>query len=118
MIFFLFAALILNRTPVKRVCEILEISSDTYYRKLEWIYRRCLEFLERHEQKPLENKQFDSLWLKTDKLQYNLNNVRKKGNGSRFYDMIEVKKPQHISLLPLILTQDMYFVQILLTIGT
>jgi transposase-like protein len=90
----IFAALILNRTPVKRVCEILEISSDTYYRKLEWMYRRCLEFLERHEQKPLEDIQFDSIWLNTDKLQYNLNNVRKKGNGSRFYDMIEVKKPQ------------------------
>lgn len=89
-----YAALILNRTPVKRVCEILKISSDTYYRKLEWMYRRCLEFLERHEQVPLQNKQFDSLWLNTDKLQYNLNNVRKKGHGSKFFDMIEVKKPQ------------------------
>lgn len=89
-----YVALILNRTPVKRVCEILEISSDTYYRKLEWMYRRCLEFLERYESVPLQNKQFDSLWLNTDKLQYNLNNVRKKGHGSKFYDMIEVKKPQ------------------------
>lgn len=40
---------ILSRTPVKRTCEKLGMSPDTYYRKLEWLYRKCLEFLERYE---------------------------------------------------------------------
>lgn len=35
---------ILSRTPVKRICEKLDIGSSTYYNKLEWVYRKCLEF--------------------------------------------------------------------------
>ena len=41
-----FTKSILSRTPVKRICENLEIASSTYYNKLEWVYRKCLEFLE------------------------------------------------------------------------
>ncbi|WP_346886143.1 hypothetical protein [Clostridium sp. UBA4395] len=45
--------LILSRTPVTRICEILDIGSSTYYNKLAWLYRRCLESLERYEGKKL-----------------------------------------------------------------
>ena len=84
-----FTKLLLNRTPVKRACDYLKIGSNTYYNKLEWVYRRTLEFLDRYERKSLEQKQFDTIWLNTDKLIYNLNNVRKKGKGGRYYDMQE-----------------------------
>jgi len=77
-----FAHQILGRTPVKRTIDILNIGSSTYYNKLEWLFRKCLEFLEKHETKALKNKQFDRLWLNTDKLNYYLNNARKKGHGS------------------------------------
>jgi hypothetical protein len=63
------ALALLNRTPVKRTCEILQIGSKTYYTKLKWLYRRCLEFLERHETKTLTSKSFESIWINTDKLQ-------------------------------------------------
>lgn len=53
------AAQLLNRTPVKRSCEMLGIGSKTYYAKLEWLYRRCLEFLERHEAKAFAAMNFD-----------------------------------------------------------
>ncbi|WP_243526666.1 hypothetical protein [Bacillus pseudomycoides] len=89
-----FAKMLINRTPVTRTCEALDISPLTYYRKLEWLYRRCLEFLERHEQKPLNSMQFDSLWLNTDKLLYYLNNVRQKGHGGLRYDNLEDKQLQ------------------------
>lgn len=89
-----FAKMLINRTPVTRTCEALDISPLTYYRKLEWLYRRCLEFLERHEQKPLKSMQFDSLWLNTDKLLYYLNNVRQKGHGGFRYDNLEDKQLQ------------------------
>ena len=84
-----FVKLLLNRSPVKRTCEILGIGSQTYYNKLEWTYRRCLEFLERYENKKLKNKKFNSLWINTDKLMYNLNNIRRKGEGGKNYDDIE-----------------------------
>lgn len=89
-----FAKMLVNRTPVSRTCEALNISPKTYYRKLEWLYRRCLEFLERYEQKPFESIQFDSLWLNTDKLIYYLNNVRQKGSGGIRYDNLEDKQLQ------------------------
>lgn len=77
-----FANQILGRTPVKRTIDILKIGSSTYYNKLEWLFRKCLEFLEKNETKALKKKQFDRLWLNTDKLNYYLNNARKKGHGS------------------------------------
>ena len=70
---------ILNSTPVSRTMEILDIGASTYYNKLEWLHRKCLEFLERHETEALKNKTFESLWLETDKFHYYLNNIRKKG---------------------------------------
>lgn len=87
----LFMKLILSRTPVTRICEILDIGNSTYYNKLEWLYRRCLEFLERHETKKLNNTHFDSLWLNTDKFTYYLNNVRKKGHGKN--SILDREKP-------------------------
>jgi hypothetical protein len=64
---------------------------------LEWVYRRCLEFLERHEQAPLRNKSFGTVWLNTDKMIYFLNNVRKKGmGGTRYDDVEETQFPTHI----------------------
>jgi transposase-like protein len=90
----MFAKMLINRLPVSRTCEALNISPKTYYHKLEWLYRRCLEFLERYEQKPLETMEIDSLWLNTDKMIYNLNNVRRKGHGGLRYDNVEDKLMQ------------------------
>lgn len=72
------ASLFVNRVPVKRSCEILKIGSQTYYNKMEYVYLRCLEFLERHETKPLKTRQFKQLWLNSDTFQYYLNNTRYK----------------------------------------
>lgn len=93
----LFTKLLLNKMPVSRAIDVLEIGVKTYYSKLEWVYRRCLEFLERHEQKPLRNKSFGTVWINTDKMIYYLNNVRKKGMGGARYDDVEDSRfPTHI----------------------
>lgn len=85
-----FALQILSRTPVTRTLELLGIGASTYYNKLEWLHKRCLEFLEKHETKPLKEKHFDNLWLNTDKFSYFLNNIRKKGHGK---DYLEQERP-------------------------
>ncbi|MBD3108173.1 IS1 family transposase [Bacillus sp. AGMB 02131] len=84
-----FAKLLLNKTPVSRTCEVLGIGRGTYYQKLEWLYRRCLEFLERYETKPLSQLSFKEVWLNTDKMTYLLNNIRRKGMGGKKYDSVE-----------------------------
>lgn len=83
------ALAIVNRVPVKRTCEMLKIGSSTYYNKLELLYQRCLEFNERFETEAFASKSFDTMWMNSDKLQYNLNNVRKKGHGGQRYDNVE-----------------------------
>lgn len=85
-----FALQILSRTPVTRTLELLNIGASTYYNKLEWLHRRCLEFLERYETKALKKVHFDRLWLNTDKFSYSLNNIRKKGHGK---DYLEQERP-------------------------
>lgn len=78
----LFSKLLLNKTSVRRTCDMLEIGMKTYYTKLEWLYRCCLEFLDKYETKGFQQKTFKEIWLNTDKMQYNLNNIRRKGKGS------------------------------------
>lgn len=78
-----FAKDLVSRTPVKRTCEKLEIASGTYYSKLEWLYKRCLEFLDKNEISPLKTMEFDEIWLNTDMMVYNLNNIKQKGKGSK-----------------------------------
>ncbi len=74
---------LLSRTPVRRTCEKLNIASGTYYSKLEWLYEKCLEFLEKHETETLNKMNFNEVWLNTDKLVYYLNNIRVKGKGGK-----------------------------------
>ncbi|WP_353049933.1 insertion element protein [Bacillus sp. ISL-35] len=93
----MFTKLLINKNPINRTCEILEISKGTYYEKLEFVYRKCLEFLERHETKPLLNKQFKEMWVNTDKMTYYLNNVRKKGmSKSKYRDLEDSVFPTHV----------------------
>ncbi|MFT8321147.1 MAG: insertion element protein [Bacillus sp. (in: firmicutes)] len=90
----MFAKLLLNKMPISRTCDILEIGIGTYYQKLEWLYRCCLEFLEKYETTPFANMSFKEMWLNTDKMHYNLNNVRKKGQGGQKYFGLEDSQVQ------------------------
>jgi hypothetical protein len=74
---------LINRVPVSRTCELLGIGRGTYYAKLEWLYRCCLEFLETREKKAFQKVTFDEMWINTDKMMYILNNVRKKGESKK-----------------------------------
>lgn len=93
----LFAKLLLNKNSVNRTCDILDIGVSTYYHKLEWLYRCCLEFLEKFESVPMANMTFKEMWLNTDKMHYNLNNVGKKGQGKhRFYGIEDSRLQTYI----------------------
>ena len=78
----LFSKFLLNKVSVRRTCDMLDIGMKTYYTKLEWLYRCCLELLDKHETKGFQHKTYKEIWLNTDKMQYNLNNIRRKGKGS------------------------------------
>ncbi|MFU8690881.1 insertion element protein [Rossellomorea sp. FS2] len=104
----IFAELITNHVPVRRVVKILGIGSETYYHKLKWLYRRCLEFLERHEVK-LKDTYLNELFINTDKMVYNLNNSKKKNAGSRYLENEDEKNFQtHVVVSSDILTRYVF----------
>jgi len=71
---------ILSRIPVRQICERNNISATTFYAKIDFIYQKCLAFLERHEGK-LSNVNFDDLYIASDSFMYSLNNIRRNGKG-------------------------------------
>jgi transposase-like protein len=79
---------ILFKMPITKICERNHIAPVTFYRKLERIYQRCLEFNERHEKK-LKSIEFDDLYLNIDSFVYNLNNIRRRNEGGTIKDGYE-----------------------------
>lgn len=77
---------LLGKTCVTSMIRNLEMGAGTFYHKIEWLYRKCLEFNAIYETGPLKSKSFDELWINTDTFVYNLNNVRMRGKG--VYDPI------------------------------
>lgn len=73
---------IISRVPVRKICERNNIGASTFYLKVEYIYQKCLEFLERHESK-LSDIEFKDLYLASDSFVYMLNNIRRKGKGGK-----------------------------------
>lgn len=88
----LFAKLLISRTPVKRTCDILSVTPTTYYNKLEWLYKKCLEFNERHETQAFKKLELNRVWVNTDAMIYYLNNVRMHGKGGKDYDDVEEQR--------------------------
>ncbi|WP_223639309.1 insertion element protein [Planococcus sp. 4-30] len=87
--------MIIHHIPVTSTCKVLKIGRSTYYEKLEWLYRCCLEFLETRE-KAFEKKVFPRMWINTDMMMYVLNNVRKKGQKIKFKRGNEKQLPTQV----------------------
>lgn len=91
-----FAMHLTNHVPVSRSCAILGIGR-TYYSKLEWLYRCCLEFLEARETNAFQKKEYPEMWIETDKMMYVLNNVRKKGQRNmKKHIVVEKQLPTQV----------------------
>jgi len=58
---------LVNKSPVNRTCEILDISPDTYYRKLDWLYEQAKGFACERESKFLSGLKQERLYLCTDR---------------------------------------------------
>ncbi len=94
MMFYIPLRVLINRTAVKRICEVLGIGSSTYYAKLEQLYKRCLEFNAKFESPALSKRAFEKMWVNTDKFHYHLNNVRKKGHSDKQFRHVDDKLMQ------------------------
>jgi hypothetical protein len=58
--------LLVNKVPLKRICELAGINIGTLYRKIEFIHRRCLAFAGAQESR-FPNLSINRLYLSTDR---------------------------------------------------
>ncbi len=62
-----FYSLIVNKVPINRVCEVLDISPSTYYHKLDWLYQQARGFVREREMKLFKSFEAPRLFLSTDR---------------------------------------------------
>ncbi|MDO3722159.1 hypothetical protein QVZ43_10540 [Marinobacter sp. chi1] len=68
--------LLVNKEPINRIAEVLDISEKTVYDKIRFIHRKCLEFAASREKK-LEKIGFERMYLSTDRQVLMTNWVRR-----------------------------------------
>lgn len=74
--------LLMNKSPLKRICEVAEVSKQTVYDKIEFIHPQCLDFIGDRERRLLPKLDISRLYLATDRQEYIVNwtNTRDKRN--------------------------------------
>jgi transposase-like protein len=64
--------LLVNQTPISRMCEIADLSPTAIYGKIDFLHRQCLAFAAERESQ-LPNISFERLYLCTDRQDYIVN---------------------------------------------
>jgi transposase-like protein len=64
--------LLVNKMPLKRICETADITIDTLYRKIDFIHRQCLTFAAKQENK-LPDMQISRMYMSIDRQDHVVN---------------------------------------------
>ncbi len=69
--------LLMNKTPLKRICEVADVHMETIYGKINFLHRQCLAFTADREQKLLAGKPVRRLYVSVDRQDYVVNWTRR-----------------------------------------
>ncbi len=69
--------LFVNKSPIKRICEVAEVSPKTFYDKFEFIHRRSLLFASKFD-RLLPTLALDRLYIAVDRQDYVINWAKRK----------------------------------------
>ncbi|MFC1502737.1 hypothetical protein ACFL53_00040 [Pseudomonadota bacterium] len=58
---------LMNKAPVQRILEKLDISPSTFYHKVDWLHEQAMGFVRERELKLIESLSADRLYLSTDR---------------------------------------------------
>lgn len=64
--------LLVNKMPLQRICEVVEVSMPTLYDKIDFIYKQCLAFAAKQENR-LRDMYLERLQISVDRQEYMLN---------------------------------------------
>ena len=65
--------LLMNKAPLRRICEIADIAPGTLYPKLDFLHRQCLAFVGHREQRLLQDFSIPRLYIGIDRQDYVVN---------------------------------------------
>ena len=69
-------SLLMNKSPMRRVCEVANIDPKTLYGKIDFLYRQCLAFAAAREQRLVSGMAIPRLYLGVDRQDYVVNWTR------------------------------------------
>jgi transposase-like protein len=69
--------LLMNKSPLRRICEIAEIAPGTLYPKLDFLHRQCLAFVGHRERHLLQGFSIPRLYIGIDRQDYVVNWTRR-----------------------------------------
>lgn len=70
-------ALLMNKSPFRRICEVADIHPETLYGKIDFLHEQCRAFAATREQRLLHGMPIRRLYLATDRQDYLINWTRR-----------------------------------------
>lgn len=69
-------SLLMNKSPMRRICEVADIGPESVYGKIDFFYRQCLAFAADREQRLLNGMAIPRLYIGVDRQDYVVNWTR------------------------------------------
>jgi transposase-like protein len=66
-------SLLMNKSPLRRICEVADIGPEALYGKIDFLYQQSLAFAARREAQLLSGMAMSRLYLATDRQDYGVN---------------------------------------------
>ena len=66
-------SLLMNKSPMRRICEVADIHPETLYQRIDFFYRQCKAFVAAHERQLLEGLAIPRLYIAVDRQDYTVN---------------------------------------------
>ena len=65
--------LLMNKSPMRRICELVEIHPETLYQRIDFLYRQCKIFTAAYEHQLMDGKTIPRLYIAVDRQDYTIN---------------------------------------------
>ncbi len=66
-------SLLMNKSPMRRICEVAEINPRTLYQRIDFFHEQCKAFVAAHERPLLEGMAIPRLYIAVDRQDYTVN---------------------------------------------
>lgn len=63
----------MNKSPMRRICEVADINPVTLYQRIDLIYKKCLRIAQKYEAPLLEGKAYDRMHIAVDRQEHTFN---------------------------------------------